>query len=29
MRAPGVSYEVWVGRSVGRRWTWMMQEVVR
>lgn len=28
-RPPGVVYEVWVGRAVGRRWTWTMQEVVR
>ncbi|MCX7618918.1 hypothetical protein [Tepidiforma sp.] len=28
-RPPGVTYELWVGRVVGRRWTWLRQEVVQ
>lgn len=28
-RPPGVVYEVWVGRTVGRRWQWITREAVR
>jgi Holliday junction resolvase len=28
-RPPGVAYELWVGRTVGRRWQWITREVVR
>jgi Holliday junction resolvase len=28
-RPPGVAYELWVGRTVGRRWQWITREVVQ
>lgn len=27
-KPPGVTYEIWIGRVVGRRFTWIRQEVV-